>query len=397
MATHTFHSASRGAGLLCCVLSVAIAGCGGGTRATVGPSRGGTPSLAASATASATVGATPSASSVAAPTPSQSDKPTPANYADLPGWIVFEHFGQAPDGSTHELNFDNRMIWLVRADGSGLHELAPGVPASGKASPDVSPDGRSVVFNTWAEYNQIWTVPITGGAPTLISTDCGASDRCSEGAPTFSSDGKRLAFVRQETVGSETTTRIGIRDLASGSVELLDGTSVPAGEGYLDQPTWSPDGTHIAYYRSTTEHPGDEHITDAAIYIASADDARVDGPFTTPGGRWAADPDWSPDGSKIIFSTSPERETEGWGDFPGTFGIWTMSPDGTDVTRVCSPCLTGGSAPTWTADGRIMFWGNRTWALMNADGTEMRPVNETKLTWFGDALGFGYAAVLATQ
>ena len=95
-----------------------------------------------------------------------------AGYTDLPGWLVFEHFGQAPDGSTPTLDFNNRMIWMVHADGSGLHELSPKLPAPGKASPDISPDGKTVIFDSWAEPNSDLDGTDRRGAPTLISTDC---------------------------------------------------------------------------------------------------------------------------------------------------------------------------------------------------------------------------------
>src|SRR5829696_7435862 len=79
------------------------------------------------------------------PTTSTTTSPSQAlDYSRLKGWLVFEHFGQAPDGSTTTFDVDRRQIWLVHADGTNLHELAPGVPA-GKASPDISPDGTKVI------------------------------------------------------------------------------------------------------------------------------------------------------------------------------------------------------------------------------------------------------------
>ena len=65
------------------------------------------------------------------------------------------------------------------------------------------------------------------------------------------------------------------------------------------------------------------------------------------------------------------------------------------MTDLCGACLGGGIAPSWTPDGNhILFWGYRTWALMDPDGTNIAHINQSKLTWFGDELGYGYFALL---
>jgi hypothetical protein len=72
-----------------------------------------------------------------------------------------------------------------------------------------------------------------------------------------------------------------------------------------------------------------------------------------------------------------------------------VRPDGTKLTNVCDTCLNGGIAPSWTPDGKhILFWGFRTWAMMNPDGSDMAHINQPKLTWFGDGRGYSYFATL---
>jgi len=49
----------------------------------------------------------------------------------------------------------------------------------------------------------------------------------------------------------------------------------------------------------------------------------------------------------------------------------------------------------FTADGKhILFWGYRSWALMDPDGSNQAHINQAKLTWFGGNLGYGYFAEL---
>jgi Tol biopolymer transport system component len=316
---------------------------------------------------------------------------TAAGYPALPGWIVFEHFGQAPDGSTTELDFDNRMIWLVQADGTGLHELAPGEPPTGKISPDVSADGTRIAFGSFDEP-RLYEVGIEGTEPALVSTDCdGREDGCQEFEPAYSADGRRMAFVRYLRDDDTPYSVIGVRNLETGDVTLLTRTRADLAEGYVNQPSWSPSGAELVYYRvSQTEDQ--EHPSDVRSFIAPADGSRVR-ELPRPDGEWAADPDWSPDGAVIVFSTLPNRESEGWTGGPDP-DLYIVRPDGTGLTKLCEECLDGGWAPSWTADGRIMFWGNRSWGLMNADGSEMAHINQPELTWFGDELGYGYAGFL---
>ncbi len=71
------------------------------------------------------------------------------------------------------------------------------MPASGKVSFDISPDGRHVIFNAGDAPVQVWEVGIEGGAQRLLSTDCnGVPAECMDAAPAYSPDGKRIAFVR---------------------------------------------------------------------------------------------------------------------------------------------------------------------------------------------------------
>ena len=292
--------------------------------------------------------------------------PTVPAYSTLPGWIVFEYAGKKPDGSTPAGVDYPPGIWLVHADGSNLHELAPGVPASGKAFLDISPDGRKVIYSTYDSPVQVWEVEIEGGDPVLLSVECnGIPAECMDGQPTYSSDGKRIAFIR----ATETSSVLAIRDLASGDVTILDSTQISASDVWLDKPSWSPDARQIVYVKVNYDAAQDK-VTDTRIFIVNADGSGLHElalPSETPWG----DPDWSPDGSRIVVGSYPIRQ----GFAGGNAEVYSIRPDGTDLQQLTNLGV-GSGAPSWTADGaHIFFWGFQGFYLMDPDGGNAGPLN----------------------
>ena len=102
-------------------------------------------------------------------------------------------------------------------------------------------------------------------------------------------------------------------------------------------PDWSPDGTRIAY---TSNRDGDG---DDEIYTMNPDGSDV--LQLTSNNHLDWDPAWSPDGTRIAYTS----------DLDGDHEIYTMNPDGSDVRRHTDNGA-GDWAPSWTPDGsHIVF------------------------------------------
>ncbi|MFN9376210.1 MAG: amidohydrolase, partial [Novosphingobium sp.] len=96
---------------------------------------------------------------------------------------------------------------------------------------NVSPDGKSVVFET---LGKLWIKPMAGGEPRRLTTD----DAAMEAYPSWSADGKKLAYVRWTDAGLGEVRTIG----ASGGKSTA---LTPA--GHYARPRFSPDGKTVVF------------------------------------------------------------------------------------------------------------------------------------------------------
>jgi imidazolonepropionase-like amidohydrolase/Tol biopolymer transport system component len=96
----------------------------------------------------------------------------------------------------------------------------------------VSPDGSRVAFET---LGKLWVKPMAGGAPRRLTNDADAM----EGYPSWSPDGKTLAFVRWTDASLGSIHSISANGGTSRSV-----TRVPS---HYARPRFSPDGKTIVF------------------------------------------------------------------------------------------------------------------------------------------------------
>ena len=201
-------------------------------------------------------------------------------YDSEPSW--------SPDGSQIAFTRDTDEkidIWLVGADGSDPHQLT--TSAAFAVNPEWSPDGSEILYVALG-VNQtldLMSIPVSGGEPTRV-----LADGYRNITPSWSPDGSQLVFVssrpwngrRVQGTGGVWTYRIG---------EEEPTILVPEETVWHAYPTWSPDGTKIAY--------GSFRTGDNQLYVVSATNGNpyrvthVDGEIYVP--------TWSPDGSALAY------------------------------------------------------------------------------------------------
>lgn len=187
-----------------------------------------------------------------------------------------------------------------------------------------SPDGASIAFDSDREGTRgVFVADADGRNVRRVSGDGFAA------VPSWSPDGSQLAFVKGEP-GDPGVWNLWTADLKSG--ELQRRTSYKSGEPW--GASWFPDGTHLAYSH------------DQQLVVMDLESGGRRGYDTPVKGRPVRTPAVSPDGRRIIFQVSHE-------------GAWLLDLRTGNMRRV----LDDPSAEeyTWSPDGhRVAFHSQKT-------------------------------------
>ncbi|MEJ7738372.1 MAG: amidohydrolase family protein [Chitinophagaceae bacterium] len=202
--------------------------------------------------------------------------------------------------------------------------------------PVVSPDGNDIAF---AAVGNLWLLKKGNEKPVHLTNDAAVDID-----PAFSPDGKKLAFVSDREGKS---MAIWVRDLQTGTDTCL--TSLDKDVMY---PTWSPDGTRIAFLLNDANSVWGNSALNV-MEVATGSMKQVHALLFVPG-----KPSWSADGKFIALSAlehSSLRFREGISRMllisldSGTEKFISPTPQRTLATRE-------KNGPVWSPDGTKMAY-----------------------------------------
>ncbi len=252
------------------------------------------------------------------------------------------------------LESGGEQLFGVAPDGSALRQLTP-EGAAVYRSPDVAPDGTTIVAVHEIEgfepgQSVLVTVPITGGSPTWLSKETWVVND-----PTWSPDGSRIAFA-----GSPGGPfGIYVLDIATGDATLVPGTD----EISVGNPTWSPDGFRIAFEARDGTQPDQWDI-----YSVRPDGSELTNLTRTPNYSETM-PTWSWTLDRIAFIEIG----------PADGALLTMSAAGTDQMTAYSGELAPAN-PVWSPDGTAIAFegGSEGIFTISADGTGLAALPDAR-------------------
>jgi len=266
--------------------------------------------------------------------------------------------------------FGDGDIYVMNSDGSEQTRLNSRDGPVGY--PSWSPDGSMIAFSSWyTVFGQRGHYSISlmtaDGEYVSVGISSSGEEWVNTLAPTWSPDGSQIAYSSNRTGNYDiyTITTACAIDPACSTIE--ESTRLTFDHTADSYPSWSPDGSKIIFDSSR-----DGNLD---IYVMNADGSEQ----TRLTSNDSADyyPSWSPDGSKIIFDSSRD----------GNLDIYVMNADGSEQTRLTSDD-SADYYPSWSPDGSYISFSsyrdnNYNIYVMNADGSEQTRLTESEQFDYG--------------
>jgi serine/threonine protein kinase/Tol biopolymer transport system component len=255
--------------------------------------------------------------------------------------------------------------------------------------PSISSDGRRLVATASTLRQRLYRVPVQFDTPPALApiTEGYTGDL----APTWSPDGTRLAF---------SSSRAGQRNIWWTRLDLTRPVALTSGAAFDEWPAYSPDGAHVAFVSDRDGRRG--------IWIVAADGGtpRFVGPAQVLNGGVS----WSPDGKRLVYAVPgielPQIETVDISN--GTIKrlptqasanapAWSPAED--VIAYVETRAEGGGFVRFMTGDGRPLArgpadsttWVNNGFVCWSRDGRRLAglgiPANRNGYVWILDPLG----------
>lgn len=248
------------------------------------------------------------------------------------------------------------QVWVVAITGEKPRQFTRGEKSS--SAPEWSADGNMLAFLSDREKDgerQVWMMQADGGEAWVVTTHKGGVSGF-----RFSPDGKQLLLSATDQPSKDEEDRKKVKDdtmvidhdikmthLWLWNIEKKDEKRLTEGNFTVSDPQWSPDGTRITYTTRPTPRADDGSLSDVwVLTVAGGEKKKL---VTEAGASDLAR--WSPDGSWIAYIRNPDAD----GGVSTTFLNLIPASGGTPKQLTTKFDLSVGT-PVWSRDSRTIYF-----------------------------------------
>lgn len=271
----------------------------------------------------------------------------------------------------------NSHLWMSSWDGKQSIQLT--YSNESESSPRWSPDGKSLAFLTARGEDdppqQVWVLDRQGGeAKPLTGLNGEVVDF------SWSPDGKKLALIvadedltklkgadkdktpppividryyfKEDGTGYMSSRRqhLYVFDVATRKAEMIT-----PGRFNESMPSWSPDGSRIAFYSNRGEDP--DRSNEFGLYTIEPRTGATPKLVTkfqgdTGDSSWMSPPAWRPDGREIAFITAGDPKLI----FYSVHNVAVVASAGGEARVLTKALDRNVTSPEWSADGRAIYF-----------------------------------------
>ncbi len=239
----------------------------------------------------------------------------------------------------------NKELFLMDWDGHNPRQLTRN--GSINLSPDISPDGKEIIFTSYKRGNpDLYKRAVSSTVEVPVSSRRGLNI-----TGAWSPDGSKIAL----SLSKDGNTEIYTMSKTGSSLNRLT-----VSRSANVSPAWTPDGGKIVFVSDRLGKP--------QLFIMDANGGNVR--RFGNGGGYTVNPSWSPKGDKLAFARSS-----------GGFQIFVINADGTGEMQLTNQG--NNERPRWSADGRLIAYSSRRGGqeaiyVMRADGSGQTKVSRSR-------------------